>query len=156
MFGAHSKPPIKIFGNTSHKGRSCYCVVKYFRNNHFASSKYKSEGGKGLLMPYDVRWNTLADCLEIYITEWQKLLKICEEYPDKIDYKIFQKVSDIDLKRQTEDFQKILKPTAVTLDKMQRNDAFLSDAVEAWKELEQIFEETNVNLRQLGIFKKTL
>jgi len=34
-------------------------VIKYFRNTHFASAKYKEAGGKSFVLPLDVRWNTL-------------------------------------------------------------------------------------------------
>lgn len=44
-------------------------VVKYFRNNHAASALYKKEGGKALVLPQDVRWNTLNDCFAVYISE---------------------------------------------------------------------------------------
>jgi len=47
-------------------------VVTYFCNNHFAAAAYKSAGGLRLTMPQDVRWNTMADCLETYITQGQK------------------------------------------------------------------------------------
>lgn len=41
------------------------------------------------------------------------------------------------------------------LDKLQKKNAFLSDAVEVWKELERIFEEElELSLSQLHIFKK--
>ncbi|CAG7785743.1 unnamed protein product, partial [Allacma fusca] len=36
-------------------------VVKYFRNNHFASSKYKSTKKNKLVLPSDVRWSSLSD-----------------------------------------------------------------------------------------------
>lgn len=36
-------------------------VVKYFRNNHFASAKYRQEGGNLLILPQGVRWHTMAD-----------------------------------------------------------------------------------------------
>jgi len=42
-------------------------VVKYFRNNHFAAAAFKSNNGLRLIMPQEVRWNTMADCLESYI-----------------------------------------------------------------------------------------
>lgn len=130
-------------------------VVKYFRNNHLASAKYKAAGGKALILPQDVRWNTLADCLEIFTQEWQKLLQICEENKDQIDSLIFQKVSNIKLKRSAEDFLKIIKPISVTLDKLQRTDAFLADAVEAWKELEAVFDDTiTLNIKQMAAFQK--
>ena len=42
-------------------------IMKYFRNSHLLSAWFKSAGGKKLIMPHEVRWNTLADCLESYI-----------------------------------------------------------------------------------------
>ena len=42
-------------------------VVKYFRNKHFAAATYKAKGRLQLIMPQDVRWSTLADCLESYL-----------------------------------------------------------------------------------------
>ena len=53
-------------------------VVKYFRNNHFACAKYREEGGKALMMPQEVRWNTMINCLDGFITAWSTLVKICE------------------------------------------------------------------------------
>ena len=43
-------------------------VVKYFRNNHYAASKYWQEGGQCLVMPQDTRWNTMSDGLKVYLT----------------------------------------------------------------------------------------
>jgi transcription termination factor NusB len=129
-------------------------VVKYFRNNHLASAKYKAEGGKALVMPQDVRWNTLADCLEVYVSEWQKLLKICEENRNEIDTIVSEKVSNIQIKRLAEDFLAILKPISIALDRVKKN-AFLSDAVEVWKELESTFDkDDNISIIQIRIFKK--
>ncbi|KAJ8035218.1 putative AC transposase [Holothuria leucospilota] len=47
-------------------------VIKYFRNNHFACAKHRQEGGNNLIMPQDVRWNTMADCLDAYIKNWSR------------------------------------------------------------------------------------
>ena len=60
-------------------------IVKYFRNNHFAHSTYKSMGGNELVLPQDVRWNTMADCLKLFLDNWSKLLQIREGNRDKID-----------------------------------------------------------------------
>ena len=43
-------------------------VVKYFRNNHYAASRYRQEGGQCLVMPQDTRWNTMSDGLKVYLT----------------------------------------------------------------------------------------
>jgi len=45
-------------------------IVKYFRNHHLPSAWLKHAGGKTLVVPQDVRWNTLADCLETYLQNW--------------------------------------------------------------------------------------
>jgi len=41
-------------------------VVKYFHNNHFTAVAYKSNDGPRFIMPQEVRWNTMADCLELH------------------------------------------------------------------------------------------
>lgn len=129
-------------------------IVKYFRNNHLASAKYKQAGGKALVLPQEVRWNTLADCIEIYVSEWDKLLKICDENKKEIDSVVFQKVSNIGLKRSAEDFLNILKPISVALDSVQKTNASLSDTVEIWKRLELTFEEElDLSLQQMKVFK---
>lgn len=129
-------------------------VVKYFRNNHFASAKYKEAGGKALVLPQEVRWNTLADCLEVYVCEWDKLLKICDENKKLIDSVVYNKVYNIELKRSAEEFLKLLKPISIALDKMQKMNTSLSVAVEIWKELESVFDEEDFTLQQVNIFKK--
>lgn len=114
-------------------------IVKYFRNTHLPNAWYKQKGGKKLIVPHDVRWNTLSDCFETYVSEWSKLLEICEEHEGDIDPVIFKKVSNIQIKRMAEDFLKLLKPISVTLDRMQQRRACLSYAVEEWKKLEAVF-----------------
>lgn len=111
-------------------------VVKYFRNNHFACAKYRQEGGNCLVMPQDVRWNTMSDCLDSYIKNWPTLFKICEENRDRIDSVVKTKVANLGLKRTAEELHARLSPIAVALDKMQCDTTMLAEAVEIWKELE--------------------
>ncbi|XP_073419754.1 uncharacterized protein [Dendrobates tinctorius] len=59
-------------------------IVKYFRNNHFAHATYKEMGGLKLVLPQDVRWNTLADCLELFINNWSKLLPFAKHIGIKL------------------------------------------------------------------------
>lgn len=131
-------------------------IVKYFRNSHLPSAWYKEKGGKRLVVPQDVRWNTVCECFEVYVNEWTKLLQICEEHKEEIDQVIFQKVSNIQIKRMAEDFLKLLKPISVTLDKLQQKDAFLSQAVFEWKKLEAVFDslEDDTNIEQIRMFQK--
>lgn len=39
-------------------------VIKYFRNNHFAHAKYSLTKANNLVMPQEVRWNTMCDSLK--------------------------------------------------------------------------------------------
>ena len=64
------------------------------------------------------------------------ILKVCEE-SDHIDGKIEKKVRDINIKRNAEDYLRLMKPIAVALDKVQSDSCKLSEAVEVWKALER-------------------
>ncbi|KAM4023539.1 uncharacterized protein ACNLHF_028214 [Anomaloglossus baeobatrachus] len=120
-------------------------IVKYFRNNHFAHATYKEMGGLKLVLPQDVRWNTLADCLELFINNWSKLLSICETHRDKIDANIRSKVLNLGVKRNAEDLLERLKPISIALDKMQKDTATIADATEVWKDLEGSLDLLNLS-----------
>ena len=110
-------------------------IVKYFRNNHHASARYRAEGGKCLIMPQEVRWNTMNDCCDAYLESWHILSKICDTDREKIDLNIRNKVSNIGLKHNVEDLVARLKPIAAALDKMQSDTCHIGDAVHIWKDL---------------------
>lgn len=112
-------------------------VVKYFRNNHFAAATYKKAGGLRLVLPQDVRWNTMADCLESYIKQWPILMTICEQNRSEVDTSIASIVNNLGVKRNAEELLKRLKPIAVALDKVQRDNCTSADAVDIWKQLEK-------------------
>lgn len=109
--------------------------MKYFRNTHFAAAKYKQAGGKALVMPQDVRWNTLADCLESYIGNWHILSKICTDNRAAINSDISSKVNDITLKISATDYLEKLKIISVALDKVQRDCCTIGEATEIWIEI---------------------
>ncbi|CAG9782321.1 unnamed protein product [Diatraea saccharalis] len=60
---------------------------------------YYAQGGKALVLPSDIRCNTVTDCFEVFVSEWQKLLKICEENREVIDPVIRAKVENMVVKR---------------------------------------------------------
>ena len=126
-------------------------VVKYFRNVHLPAAWYKAAGGKRLVLPQDVRWNTLADCLQSYLDNWPILLKVCEEHRGSIDSTVARKVQNIGIKRNAEDYLQRLKPISVALDKVQRDNCFMAQAVDAWKQLERDLEDVN---QPLTVMKK--
>lgn len=115
-------------------------VIKYFRNNHFASAKYRQAGGNLLILPQDVRWNTLADCLESYLNNWHILSKICTDHRAAIDTNVASKVHDINLKLKAQDYLRKLKKIAVALDRIQKDTCTISEATEIWINLQREFE----------------
>ena len=112
-------------------------IVKYFRNTHLPAAWYKVAGGKKLVLPLDVRWNTLADCLQSYLDNWATILKVCEEHRDSIDVIVARKVQDLSIKRNAENYLKRMKPIAIALDKVQSDSCKLSESVEVWKRLSE-------------------
>lgn len=55
-------------------------IVKFFRNHHLPKAWYEKNGGKALIVPLDVRWNTYCDSLESYLKNWSVLASTCEEH----------------------------------------------------------------------------
>lgn len=39
-------------------------IIKYFKFHHFPAAKNKELGGSSLVLPFDVRWNTMFDSLQ--------------------------------------------------------------------------------------------
>lgn len=110
-------------------------VVKYFRNNHYAAARYRQEGGQCLVMPQDTRWNTMSDCLKVYINNWPILMKICEVNREAIDTEVRNKVSNLGLKRSAEELLDRLQPIAKALDEVQSDKCTIAQAVDVWKKL---------------------
>lgn len=120
-------------------------IVKYFRNNHTTSAAYKAAGGSTLIVPQDVRWNTLSDCLEGYLNNWPILVSVCDgEKRNQLDPVIIRKVMDTYIKRSAEDMLKILKLIAIALDKVQRDRCDIGEATEVWKDLQNKLAEESV------------
>ena len=63
-------------------------------------------------------------------------MTVCEENRDKIESSITSIVANLGIKRSAEELLQRLKPIAVALDKVQRDDCTIADAVNIWKQLE--------------------
>ncbi|KAL7641224.1 UNVERIFIED_CONTAM: hypothetical protein RMT77_008362 [Armadillidium vulgare] len=88
-------------------------------------------------MPQDVRWNTLCDSLESYLTNWPSLITVCDgEKENDLDKDVVRKVMDTNLKRNAEDMLKISKNIVVALDRLQSDMCNIGDATEVWKEVQ--------------------
>jgi len=86
---------------------------------HFFGSRYKLEGGKALVFPQDVQWNTLADTIECYLDNWHILYKVCNDNRSAIEATIFTKVKDLHTKTMAQEYLVILKKVAISLDLIQ-------------------------------------
>ena len=117
-------------------------VMKYFRNTHLPGAWYKAAGGKKLVLPQDVRWNSLADCLQSYLDNWSVLLKVCEEHCSDILSTISDKVKHFGMKQNAEDHLERMKPISQTLEKVQSDRCMINDAVKIWKGLEASLAKT--------------
>lgn len=127
-------------------------IVKFFRNNHFANAKYREAGGSKLIIPQEVRWNTMADCVSAYLKNWPILVSVCEENRCNIDSIVYNKVTNFGIKRNAEDLLKRLKPISIALDKMQQKDCTISTAVDIWKNLQEELTEVNLDKTCLKSF----
>jgi len=115
-------------------------IFKYFRNSHYFGAKYRMEGGKILVMPQDVRRNTLADTIQCYLDNWHLLYKIYDENRSAVDGTIFAKIKDIETKSIAEEYLIKLKKIAMSLDKIQADCCTISEATHIWLDLKTFFE----------------
>lgn len=130
-------------------------IIKYFKFHHFPAAKYKELGGSSLVLPFDVRWNTMFDCLQSYIDNWPILYKVCVDHRAAIDSKISSMVIDMDLKTKTEAFLVKLKKLSWALDVSQKDNCTIADAVEMWIELEHFFiNQFGTESVEIKIFEK--
>lgn len=111
-------------------------VIKYFRNHHIPAALYKQAGGKMLVLPLEVRWNTMSDAIRSYLDNRGILVQISQDHKEKIDRDIIKIVNDCQITMNAVDFLKTLSPIATALDRMQRDTTTISVAVEIWNKLE--------------------
>ncbi|KAJ8874060.1 hypothetical protein PR048_024900 [Dryococelus australis] len=103
-------------------------IIKYFRNNHFAS--FWTHFTTGNKMKNTFRFSGG------FVKNWTILVKIYGEHKTKFDATVRQKVTNIGVKRSAEDMLSIWKPIAVALNRVQQNSCTLSQSVQIWKQLE--------------------
>ncbi|KAL4154529.1 hypothetical protein QTP88_000387 [Uroleucon formosanum] len=127
-------------------------VIKYFRNSHKIGAKYKQAGGKTLILPSDVRWNTFSDCLQSYLENWHILSSVCSNNRAAIDTTIIRKIEDMEMKRNAEDYFRKLKMISISLDKIKKDSCTLSETIDVWKDLLEFFEK-NCNLNEVKKLK---
>lgn len=97
-------------------------VIKYFRNKHLPAALFKQAQGKKLVMPQEVRWNTMSDALKLYLENRGILsgilVQICQDNKKDIDNDIIKIVNDSLITKNVVDLVARLNPIAVALDRM--------------------------------------
>lgn len=111
-------------------------VIKYFRNHHIPAALYKQAGGKKLVLPLEVRWNSMSDAIRSYLDNRGILVQVSQDHKEKIDKDVIKIVNDCQITMNVVDFLKTLSPIATALDRMQRNTTTIAVAVEIWNRLE--------------------
>ena len=91
-------------------------IMKYFRNTHLPKAYYKREVGKSLIIPSDIRWNKLLDCIEAYLNNWHVFICVCEENRNTIKQEIMADVQIFEIKTQAKEYQSIFKPIFIAFD----------------------------------------
>ena len=73
--------------------------MKYFKNIHLPNAYYKMAGGKSLIIPSNVRWNTILGCIEANLNNWHVFMRVYEENCN-IKQEIIADVQNFEIKRQ--------------------------------------------------------
>lgn len=129
-------------------------ILKYFKYTHLPNAWYREVGGKMLVIPQEVRWNTYFDSIKCFLENRGKLVQICQDHKNDIDKHIFKLVNDVNLTVNCTDYLEILKPIANALDKMQRDSTKLAESVDIWNNLKQELESCSCTINNQAKVKK--
>lgn len=111
-------------------------VIKYFRNKHLPAAWFKAGKGKKLILPQQVRWNTVFDSIKSYLDNRGILVQICQDHKDDINDEICSLVNSGRLTKKCQNYNAVLGPIAIALDRMQSDMCTISIAVEIWYKLQ--------------------
>ena len=97
-------------------------VAKLFRNSHLHKSGLENESCQKPPMPSAVRWNSVADLLDLYVSNWQKLKKITDDhvmYFNKNPAKsVMTTLKSMSVFKNVEDALKCIKPISIAFDRV--------------------------------------
>lgn len=123
-------------------------VIKYFRNKHLPAALYKNTQGKKLIMPLEVRWNTMNDAVKSFLDNRGILVQLCQDHRQTIDADISRIVNDMNIVTNASDLMACLNPIATALDRTQRDNTTISVAVEVWKKLEEDLKDKSLTVKR--------
>lgn len=115
-------------------------IHKFFRNTHRPHAWLKVKRNyKMPQLPNDTRWNSQVDCIDTFVSNYNLYREIIDEHDEfKTDQKyitIAAKLSNVQVLNHAIDLQQQLRIVGVALDRLQRDDTKLQDAVEIWKDV---------------------
>jgi len=115
-------------------------IIKYFKHTHLPKFWYKRAGGKRLVIPIEVRWNTIHDTIASFLANRGVLIQVCQDRKNEIDKEISKLVNDQNLASNCLDYSSRMKPIAIALHRAQRNQTTIAIAVEIWIKLRRDLE----------------
>jgi len=95
----------------------------------------------------------MANCLASYLQNWPIILQVCEKHRGEIDTNIANKVKNIGIKQNAEDFLIRLKPISVALERVQSDTCVISETVQIWKDPKKTFKENDQHISILKHIK---
>ena len=110
-------------------------VQKYFRNHHQPQGWLREKGGLKPQIPNDTRWNSQNACVDTFLENFPKYHEICIDNSDEIPLNIFGILNNAGLHMEAMNLSKQLKLVSSTLDRFQKDDCTLGEAVHAWYKL---------------------
>ncbi|KAE9542329.1 hypothetical protein AGLY_003456 [Aphis glycines] len=96
--------------------------------------------GKALVLPQDVRWNTLADSIQSYIENWPILYQICHENRIAVSNDVLAAVENINKKNDAQEYLVKLKKISIALDQIQSDSCTICEVTSIWINLKEYFE----------------
>ena len=129
-------------------------VIKYFQKFHKAVSWLLEKGlPRKLSLPSDTRWNSTRDGLMSFIDAWPAMVTIAEENRIEMQKEIYDAITNLNLKRNIEDYLLLLNPVSYALDKTQASDVNLLEAVKIWHDLSKEIGP-RLSIKQMESFAK--
>ncbi|CAH0561717.1 unnamed protein product [Brassicogethes aeneus] len=112
-------------------------LQKFFRNHHQPHGWLKEKGGAMPQIPNETRWNSYEDCLKTFISNYHLYNQIRSEHLE--DFKSYANINailnNVALYSEAVELEKQLSILSTSLDKMQSDQSFLTDAVVCWNNL---------------------
>lgn len=113
-------------------------LSKYFRNHHEAKGLLAEfQNSRIPQLPGETRWNSVLECLEVFVVNRDFYLKIAEDHEEKIEKNMVNIIQNIGLMKEVKWLITQLKPIRSALNKLQSENATLSDTVTEFLKLKE-------------------